>query len=273
MKELKLECLVEGYEGTYFEVGQVWETRDGINKAKIIEIKRDKGINYPIVCQYYNKTRDDYFIYNVDKYGKYTRLSEYRFDLVKLISTEASTESIPSEEPQPKTLSEYLKENNAYESFVENTVEYFLGDMNYFYRCKKDKLTATIDNIFIWEDSNEGYKYWYDLLINKSENLVDDMNEIIFAEVDKRIAEQKAPTETTQPEFISTEEFNQMFEQKTTTKYMVFVEGRKAPKVIHDSYDSAEKEAKRLSAKEIGCNVFVVEIIKAFKSRVIVEGV
>jgi hypothetical protein len=90
----------------------------------------------------------------------------------------------------------------------------------------------------------------------------------VFAEVDKRIADQK-----TQPEFITTEEFNQMLEQKATTKYMVFVEGRSSPKKVHDSYDSAEKEAKRLSAKEIGCNVFVVEIIKAFKSRVIVEEV
>ena len=28
-KELKLECLIEGYEGTYFKIGQVWETREG----------------------------------------------------------------------------------------------------------------------------------------------------------------------------------------------------------------------------------------------------
>lgn len=41
------------------------------------------------------------------------------------IESESTTESKPSEELQPKTLSEYLKENNAYESFVENYVEYF----------------------------------------------------------------------------------------------------------------------------------------------------
>ena len=64
-----------------------------------------------------------------------------------------------------------------------------------------------------------------------------------------------------------------MLEQKAPTKYMVFVEGRSNPKKVHDSYDSAEKEAKRLSAKEIGCNVFVVSVIKTFKSKVIVEEV
>ena len=34
MEELKLECLVEGYEGTYFEVGQVWGNRKG-DKLKV----------------------------------------------------------------------------------------------------------------------------------------------------------------------------------------------------------------------------------------------
>ena len=94
------------------------------------------------------------------------------------------------------------------------------------------------------------------------------MDEIIFAEVDKRTAEQK-----TQSEFISTEEFDQMFQQKTSTKYMVFVEGRSNPKKVHNSYDSAEKEAKRLSAKEIGCNVMILSVVKTFKSKVTVEEV
>ena len=94
------------------------------------------------------------------------------------------------------------------------------------------------------------YDYWNNLQSNIPKPIKYDMDEIIFAEVDKRIAEQKA-----------------------STKYMVFVEGRSNPKKVHDSYDSAEKEAKRLSAKEISCNVFVVEIVKTYKSKVIVETV
>ena len=54
---------------------------------------------------------------------------------------------------------------------------------------------------------------------------------------------------------------------------MVFVEGRSVSKKAHDSYDSAEKEAKRLSAKEISCNVMVLSVVKTFKSKVIVEEV
>ena len=42
MEELKLEGLVEGYEGTYFEVGQVWETRGGLQlKVKNFDFEED----------------------------------------------------------------------------------------------------------------------------------------------------------------------------------------------------------------------------------------
>ena len=177
-----------------------------------------------------------------------------------------STEATPSEEPQPKTLSEYLKENNAYEAFIENCVTSVLLNPKSYERIRGK--AGNIGSFFSWYKSKEGFDYWNNLQSNIPEPIEYDMNEIIFAEVDKRIAEQKA-----QSEFISTEEFDQMLEQKTSTKYMVFVEGRSNPKKIHDSYDSAEKEAKRLSAKEIGCNVMVLSVVKTFKSRVIVEEI
>lgn len=258
MEELKLECLVEGYEGTYFEVGQVWEAKSGYNlKIKSFDLKADV---YKIIM-----VSDDLIgNYYYTSEGKKIQGFESELDLVRLISTE---------EPQPKTLSEYLKKNNAYESFVENTVDYFLRNINDFYRCKEDKILLNLNNAFIWQDTKERQDYWSALDYYIPYNTVYDMNEIVFAEVDRRIAEQKSSTETTQPEFISTEEFNQMFEQKSSTKYMVFVEGRSNPKKVHDSYASAEKEAKRLSAKEIGCNVFVVCVVKTFKSKVIVEEV
>ena len=167
---------------------------------------------------------------------------------------------------EPKTLSEYLKENNAYEAFIENCVTSVLLNPKSYERKRGE--VGTINGFFIWYKTKEGHTYWLNLHIKQPKDLVYDMDEIIFAEVDKRIAEQKA-----QSEFISTEEFDQMFEQKTTTKYMVFVEGRSNPKKVHDSYDSAEKEAKRLSAKEIGCNVMVLSVVKTFKSKVIVEAV
>ena len=42
MNHKKLECLVEGYEGTYFEIGQVWETRKGSKfKVKGFDFRTD----------------------------------------------------------------------------------------------------------------------------------------------------------------------------------------------------------------------------------------
>ena len=91
-KELKLECLVEGYEGTYFEIGQVWETREG-HRLKI------KGFDFKAE------------IFKLTMIGAEDLIGEMHYplggfcyepnwDLVKLISTE----STPSK-PQPKTLS------------------------------------------------------------------------------------------------------------------------------------------------------------------------
>ena len=248
MEELKLECLVEGYEGTYFEVGQVWETREG-GKLKVKGFDFNSDTCKIIMTEVGDSTEEYYY----SSKGEDVQGIETEFDLVKLISTETLTEDTPSKESQPKTLSEYLKENNAYESFVENCVEDFLNDVNVYNEIKRESKEGSIIGLgcaFNWTNTKQGSKYWSDLYYNIPENFVYDMDEIIFAEVDKRIAE-----------------------QKTSTEYMVFVEGKNNPKKVHDSYDSAEKEAKRLSAKEVGCNVFVVEIVKTFKSKVIVETI
>ena len=151
MEELKLECLVEGYEGIYFEIGQVWETWEG-GKLKVKGFDYGIGIYLIIMTEVGDSTKE----YNYYSNGEKVHRGESKLDLVKLIPTE---------------------------------------------------------------------------------------------------------------------EFDQMFEQKATTKYMVFVEGRSKPKKVHNSYDSAEKEAKRLSAKEISCNVMVLSVVKTFKSKVIVEVV
>ena len=261
--KLKLECLVKGYEGTYFEIGQVWETRGGDRlEVKGFDFRTD---TFKLtMAEVDDSTEERYYTLK----GEYVVGREMEIDLVKLIPAEATL----SKESQPKTLSEYLEENNAYEAFIESCVEEFLNDINKYNEIKRDykedKILLYINNTFLWQDTKEGQDYWSNLDYYIPHNIIYDMNEIIFAEVDKRIAEQKA-----QSEVISTEDFDQMFEQKTSTKYMVFVEGRSNPKKVHDSYDSAEKEPKRLSAKEIGCNVMVLSVVKTFKSKVIVEEV
>lgn len=86
MKELKLKCKIDGYEGTYFEVGQIWETRDENIKAKIIRILAND--NYPILCEYQDSFEDKIFESTVDIHGKYNKSFKHRLDLTKLISTE-----------------------------------------------------------------------------------------------------------------------------------------------------------------------------------------
>lgn len=186
-------------------------------------------------------------LFNIDKHEEVSAELFIRTNGT-CVESETPTEDTPSEEPQPKTLSEYLKENKAYEAFIENCVTIVLLNPKSYERKRGE--VGNINGFFVWYKTREGFGYWYNLHNNQPKDLVYDMDEIIFAEVDKRIAEQKA-----------------------TTKYMVFVEGRSKPKKVHDSYNLAEKEAKRLSAKEIGCNVNVLSVVKTFKSKVIVEEV
>ena len=64
---------------------------------------------------------------------------------------------------------------------------------------------------------------------------------------------------------------NNIIEDKA--KYYVFVSGKQTPKVLHDTIEAAEKEAKRLSEREVGSLVSVCKVEKQFISKVIVEEV
>ena len=61
--------------------------------------------------------------------------------------------------------------------------------------------------------------------------------------------------------------------QLSAKKYLVSVVGGKAPKHIHNSLNSAEKEAKRLASLEIGKEVTVLEYVKSYQAKVIVEEI
>ena len=52
---------------------------------------------------------------------------------------------------------------------------------------------------------------------------------------------------------------------------MLFVEGKSSPKKIHTDLETAEEEAKRLATREIGSKVFLVEIVKEYKSRLEID--
>lgn len=47
-------------------------------------------------------------------------------------------------------------------------------------------------------------------------------------------------------------------------QYMVLVESKQCPNIIHEKYSDAEKEAKRLALKELK-NTYVLEILSEFR--------
>ena len=236
MNDKKLECLVEGYEGTYFEVGQVWETRNG---EKIVLKDFIKDADYPLLFDIGNTIYEEFTLR-----GTFYEGDEHDLDLVKLISTE----STPSK-PQPKTLSEYLKENDAYEIFIDTSVEHFLKYTSAYEIFKKDNIPMSLSNTFTWYGSNRDGDLWSELDNNLPKDIIYDMNENVFVEVDKRLSK----------------------EEKSPKRYMLFVEGKSSPKKIHTDLETAEEEAKRLATREIGSKVFLVEIVKEYKSRLEID--
>ena len=237
MNDKKLECLVEGYEGTYYEIGQVWETRNG---EKIVFKDFIKDADYPLLFDIGNTIYEEFTLR-----GTFYEGDEHDLDLVKLISTE----STPSEEPQPKTLSEYLKENDAYEIFIETCVAHFLKYTSAYRIFKKVNIPMSLSNTFTWYASNRDGNLWSELYNNLPKDIIYDMNENVFVEVDKRLSK----------------------EEKSPKRYMLFVEGKSSPKKIHTDLETAEEEAKRLATREIGSKVFLVEIVKEYKSRLEID--
>ena len=269
MNDKKLECLVEGYEGTYFEVGQVWETRNG---EKIVLKDFIKNETYPLLFDIGNTIYEEFTLRGTFFYAD--AKVKHGLDLVKLISTE----STPSK-PQTKTLSEYLKENDAYEIFIETCVEHFLKYTSAYSIFKKDNIPMSLSNTFTWYESNRGGNLWSELYNNLPKDIIYDMNENVFVEVDKRLSKEKVEPNfmTTEKfdrviqEFMTKKEFNQMLGRKSPKRYMLFVEGKSSPKKIHTDLETAEEEAKRLATREIGSKVFLVEIVKEYKSRLEID--
>lgn len=55
------------------------------------------------------------------------------------------------------------------------------------------------------------------------------------------------------------------------SKYMVYVSGKASPNKVHNTYESACKEAERLAGKEVGYVVSVCKVERQFIAKVIVE--
>lgn len=91
---------------------------------------------------------------------------------------------IKGEIMEEKRLSEFLKENGAYESFIENclndedTLQYIV-DYNLSY--------TGIFSGFTWAETSEGVDYWSKIYDKSCElNIIFDMDEVLYKEYEKR---------------------------------------------------------------------------------------
>ena len=85
---------------------------------------------------------------------------------------------------EEKRLSEFLKENDAYESFIENC----LNDGATLQSIKDYSLSnISIFSGFTWAETSEGKDYWskiYDKFLEL--NIIHDIDEILYKEFEKK---------------------------------------------------------------------------------------
>lgn len=253
--ENRIRSEIIGYRYIFFQVGQKWKTRRGDIvtitkldfKAKTWEVLYDE-------------------VYWVTIEGKYTLGAFSNEDLVELIEDVAQDLNKELEQEtkteatsivninQVVKLSDFLKENNAYDSFIEQS----LGHQEEYIPNR-----LKVSDGFSWQKSKEGENYWKKLF-DIFENLPNkdyDMLDLVIK------AKQETKVEETIPNI------KQDIQPEPQTEYFVFVQGFKAPKVAHKSLASAEKEAIRLSYKEIGREVSIMTKVKSYKSEVIVKEI
>jgi len=159
-------------------------------------------------------------------------------------------------------LSDFLKENNCYEEFINNF------DKEFSYSQWKININSAIAISFAWDESKEGFGYWY-FISNKWKDITNKENDMIkfFEENYLEYTEYKCGK--------GEDAFPDIWKDIKPTEpldYLVQVKGKGTAKVKH-TYESAIKEAKRLCKKEAPTEVYVLEIKKTFKSEVLVKEI
>jgi hypothetical protein len=108
----------------------------------------------------------------------------------------------------------------------------------------------TFSSLFTWDETVEGYYFWDD--INS------ELEELeLFLLIDEILEDVS-----------STKEIKEQPKQ-----YLVYVEGKQAPRKVHNSLKSAQKEANRLAKREVGYVTYVVEVVSKYIATVSVEEI
>lgn len=169
-----------------------------------------------------------------------------------------------TEEKVYKNAKEYLVEKGLYDQVIHNCLNVSPAvDMD------------TFSSIFIWNKTKEGVIFWGE--VNKK--LQDLDLSLLINEILEDVAFEKASANTIptlKPEDIPLlmEGLELPKEEPEQPKqYLVYVEGKQAPKKVHNSLKSAQKEANRLAKKEVGYVTYVVEVVNKYKGTVSVEEI
>lgn len=162
----------------------------------------------------------------------------------KELEQETKTEAITTKDTNRVVkLSDFLKEYNAYDSYIEQSVGYFKDrDIN-----EVSTKRVCISNTFDWNNSKEGSDYWEELsltfrrIANKEYDMTDLIKELVI-----KVKEQ-SQTEVKDTKYKLIPSIEQETQPEPKTEYFVFVQNKNPPKVTHSTLASAEKEAIRLS--------------------------
>lgn len=92
---------------------------------------------------------------------------------------------------EEKRLSEFLKENGAYDAFIENCLkdEDTLQDI-----VDYNLLDIGIFSGFTWEETSEGAEYWSKIYDKSPNDITNDMDEVLYKEYEKNMKESSEQT-------------------------------------------------------------------------------
>lgn len=173
-----------------------------------------------------------------------------------------------TEEKVYKNAKEYLVDICVYEKVIHNCLNVGAG-----FDDLKDMLTFR--SLFYWDETVEGDKFWREIDIEIERlGLGGKVDEILEDVAFEKASESNIPT--LKPEdipFLMEGLESPKEEPEQPKQYLVYVEGKQAPKKVHNSLKSAQKEANRLAKREVGYVTYVVEVVSKYKGTVSVEEI
>lgn len=171
------------------------------------------------------------------------------------------------EEKVYKNAKEYLVDKGVYEKVIHNCLNVVaaVNDLD-------DMLTFS--SLFTWNKTVEGDKFWREI-----DTEIDDLElYMLIDEILEDVAFEKSLEKVSKFTEENVKELMEGLEPlkkepEQPKQYLVYVEGKQAPKKVHNSLKSAQKEANRLAKREVGYVTYVVEVVNKYKGTVSVEEI